>query len=102
MIAKNEENEYIKSKSETDKNRGRASEDMAYEFLSKVFSNEKTYRSVKLKRGKDEITEIDVLCVLGNKALCVQVKSKGLTLASRKGKRYIGTIIDMNNVPMAR
>src|SRR5690606_31677226 len=30
-------------------------------------------------------TDIDVLCVLGNKALCVQVKSKKMTLLARRG-----------------
>ncbi|MCK4377088.1 MAG: hypothetical protein KAV97_02585, partial [Actinomycetia bacterium] len=68
------------------KNRGRVGEEIAYEFLLKIFGENKTFKSVKIttKKGKDD-TDIDVLCVLGSKALCVQVKSKKLTTLSRTG-----------------
>lgn len=68
------------------KNRGSSSEDITFELLVSVFGKDKTYRSVKIttNRGYDD-TDIDVLCILGNKALCVQVKSKKLTELSRKG-----------------
>lgn len=68
-------------------NRGKVGEEIAYEFLSKVFGARSTYTGVKIsrKKGADD-TDSDVLCVLGNKALCVQVKSKGLTLLSRQGQ----------------
>lgn len=67
-------------------NRGRVGEEITYEFLSKVFEENKTFKSVKIssKKGKDD-TDIDVLCILGSKALCVQVKSKKLTTLSRTG-----------------
>jgi len=67
-------------------NRGRTSEEVSYEFLSKVFGKQRTFKSVKVttKKGTDD-TDIDVLCLLGSKALCVQVKSKKLTELSRKG-----------------
>lgn len=67
-------------------NRGEVGEEIAYEFLSKVFKTNNIYKSVKItsKKGFDD-TDIDVLCVLGSKALCVQVKSKKLTELSRKG-----------------
>jgi len=67
-------------------NRGKVGEEIAYEFLSNVFGKSKTYKSVKItsKKGLDD-TDIDVLCILGSKALCVQVKSKKLTKLSRKG-----------------
>jgi len=67
-------------------NRGKVGEEIAYELLSKVFGIDRTYKSVKVttKKGHDD-TDIDVLCVLGSKALCVQVKSKKLTLISRNG-----------------
>jgi hypothetical protein len=67
-------------------NRGRVGEEIAYEFLLKVFGENKTFKSVKIssKKRKDD-TDIDVLCILGSKALCVQVKSKKLTTLSRTG-----------------
>lgn len=73
--------------------RGRVGEEITYEFLSKVFGRERTFKSVKIqspktetstKRTKDD-TDIDILCILGSKALCVQVKSKKLTELSRSG-----------------
>ena len=68
------------------KNRGNAGEEISYEFLSNVFGRDRTYKSVKVitKKGNDD-TDIDVLCILGSKALCVQVKSKKLTEFSKKG-----------------
>ncbi|MCK4377671.1 MAG: SEC-C domain-containing protein [Actinomycetia bacterium] len=67
-------------------NRGRVGEEIAYAFLLKVFGENKTFKSVKIatKKGKDD-TDVDVLCILGSKALCVQVKSKKLTTLSRTG-----------------
>lgn len=67
-------------------NRGRVGEEITYELLVKVFGKENVYKSVVIKssKGHDD-TDIDVLCILGNKALCVQVKSKKLTQLSRKG-----------------
>lgn len=68
------------------KNRGRVGEEITYDFLLKVFEKSKTFKSVKilLKKGKN-LTDIDILCTLGSKALCVQVKSKKLTTLSRSG-----------------
>ncbi|MEZ4812006.1 MAG: nuclease-related domain-containing protein [Caldisericia bacterium] len=68
------------------KNRGDVFEEITFEYLLKVFGEKRTFRSVNipLKKGENK-TEIDVLCVLGDKALCVQVKSKKLTLDSRAG-----------------
>lgn len=68
------------------KNRGETGEEISYEFLSQVFNKNRTFKSVKIttQKGKDD-TDIDILCVLGSKALCVQVKSKKLTELSRTG-----------------
>jgi hypothetical protein len=68
------------------KHRGDVGEEIAYDFLAKVFGQENTFRSVLVKSKKDEtLTDIDVLCLLGNKALCVQVKSKKLTMMAKRG-----------------
>lgn len=66
--------------------RGNAGEEIAYELLKKVFGERRVFKSVRIesKKGHDD-TDIDVLCILGSKALCVQVKSKKLTQLSRKG-----------------
>lgn len=68
------------------KNRGETGEEVAYDFLSQVFGKNRTFKSVKIttQKGKDD-TDIDVLCILGSKVLCVQVKSKKLTELSRTG-----------------
>ena len=68
------------------KHRGDVGEEMVYNLLSKVFGEENTFKSVliSVKKGEPD-TDIDVVCILGNKALCVQVKSKKLTLSARRG-----------------
>ena len=67
-------------------NRGNGGEEMVYELLKKVLGAKRVFKSVKIesKKGHDD-TDIDVLCILGSKAICVQVKSKKLTQLSRKG-----------------
>jgi hypothetical protein len=67
-------------------NRGKAGEEIVFELLTKVFGKERVHKSIKIvsEKGRDE-TDIDVLCILGSKALCVQVKSKKLTQLSRRG-----------------
>jgi len=73
-------------KDKAGENRGKVGEEIAYHFLSKVFGENRAFRSVKIttKKGHDD-TDIDTLCILGSKALCVQVKSKKLTEVSRTG-----------------
>ena len=67
-------------------NRGKVGEEIVYNLLSKVFGENKTFKSVKIKESKKTTeTDIDVLCVLGSKALCIQVKSQKLTALSRTG-----------------
>lgn len=68
------------------KHRGDVGEEVAHDFLIRVFGSNNTFRSVRVEdaKGRTE-TDIDVLCLLGSKALCVQVKSKKLTLAARRG-----------------
>ncbi|MBK8383087.1 MAG: hypothetical protein IPL16_14630 [Ignavibacteria bacterium] len=67
-------------------NRGKVGEEITHDFLLRIFARNNCYKSVKIisKAGNTE-TDIDILCLLGSKALCVQVKSKSLTLLSRQG-----------------
>mgnify|MGYP000007374756 FL=1 len=85
-------------------NRGKASEEIVFDFLTKVFGERNTYKSIIVSSKKgDTDTDIDVLCVLGNKALCVQVKSKKLTRLARAGnteqllKDFKGAVQDAYN-----
>ncbi|MBL7702381.1 MAG: SEC-C domain-containing protein [Ferruginibacter sp.] len=86
------------------KHRGDVGEEIAYNFLSKVFGKSNTYRSIiiETKKGQRD-TDIDVLCLLGNRALCVQVKSKKLTLTAKRGdfdqlsKDFNGAVQDAYN-----
>lgn len=65
--------------------RGMVGEEISFDLLSKVFGSN-TFKSIKIQESKSEIvTDIDVLCLLGTKALCVQVKTQKLTLIARKG-----------------
>lgn len=67
------------------KNRGNVAEDIVFQYLSNVFqANARRRVLVKSSKGRAD-TDIDILCVLGSKALCVQVKSQKLTELSRKG-----------------
>ncbi len=68
------------------KNRGCVGEDVVYQLLHKVFGENNTFKEVivQSKKGYTD-TDIDVLCTLGNKAICFQIKSQKLTLLSRKG-----------------
>lgn len=85
--------EGVEYKGQLSKNRGRASEEIVFEYLSVIFNDKNIFKDVKIKslesaeatvKTKDD-TDIDVLCILGSKALCVQVKSKKLTELSRVG-----------------
>ncbi len=79
---------------------GKSGEDIAFGFLQRVFGTNQTFQNVIIKEGKNDKTEIDVLCVLGNKALCVQLKSKKLTEKAQIGddecyqKDFKGAIAD--------
>lgn len=65
--------------------RGRFTEELAYERLRDVFGAH-VYKNVHLTRAKgDEIGEIDVLVVFGDRAIVLQTTSKRLTLEARKG-----------------
>lgn len=74
-------------------NRGKYTEEAAFELFQKVFGEENVYLDAQVHRKKEEgykkkgkyHTDIDVLTLIGNKAVIVQAKSKKLTLPSRQG-----------------
>jgi SEC-C motif len=66
-------------------NRGQFTEDLAFGRLCKVFGAH-VHANVHLKKSKgEEVGEIDVLVVFGDRAIVLQAKSKRLTLEARKG-----------------
>jgi hypothetical protein len=69
-------------------NRGRFTEELASEQLQRVFGLH-VYANVHLERKKgDEIGEIDILVIFGDRAIVLQAKSKRLTLEARKGNDF--------------
>ena len=50
-----------------------------------MFGRPRVHRGVVVKKGRDDLTDLDVLAISGNKALIIQCKSKKLTLTARAG-----------------
>jgi hypothetical protein len=66
-------------------NRGHFTEDLAFRRLRKVFGGH-VHANIHLRKSKrDEVGEIDVLDIFGDRAIVLQAKSKRLTLEARKG-----------------
>lgn len=66
--------------------RGNATTNIAYEMLNKVFKGNNIYKNVLIKDASgNTVTDIDILCILGNKALVLQCKSKRVKKASFLG-----------------
>jgi hypothetical protein len=71
-------------KNEVAKHRGDAVEDITHNILAGTFGN-KVYKRVKVNKGGRTLTDIDVMVVVGNKAIIFQCKGKKLTELSRRG-----------------
>ena len=82
----NQDEQYKDTASE---NRGYATESITRDFLASVFGAERVFRGVKVKKGRNEVTDIDVLAVSGNKAVIAQCKSKKLTIEAKRGNGEI-------------
>jgi SEC-C motif len=66
--------------------RGDFTEDFSAQCLARVFGEEHTYRNVIIEESSTTTAgEIDNLVLFGNRAIVVQVKSKRLTVAARRG-----------------
>lgn len=86
------------------KHRGNTGEEISYQILAKVFGKSNTFRSIKIETHKGfPDSDIDILCILGSKAICVQVKSKKLTQTTKQGsyktllKDFKGAVQDAYN-----
>jgi hypothetical protein len=68
------------------RHRGQFAEAETANLLSKVFGASNVYTDVQVKESKGRtLTDIDVLAVVGNKAVIAQVKSKRLTELAKLG-----------------
>lgn len=68
------------------KHRGEATEEICFEMLRAVCGPGNVFRDVKITRNKGKtVSDIDILALLGNKAVVVQAKSKKLTQLAKQG-----------------
>ena len=67
------------------KNRGAFTERFLADRLARVFGAQHVFHNVDVYKGKDRISEADVLVMYGDRAIVVQAKSKRLTIEARKG-----------------
>jgi len=66
--------------------RGQFAEKATANLLAKVFGTSSVYTDVQIKESKGKtLTDIDVLAIVGNKAVIAQVKSKRLTELAKLG-----------------
>ncbi len=65
--------------------RGHFTEQFLYEKLSSVFGEKNVLKNIDIYKGKNRITEADILVQYGKYALVIQAKSKKLTIEARKG-----------------
>ena len=78
---------------EAGRHRGAFAQEITAELLRNVFGPSNVFTEVKVEKAKGKtITDIDVLAVVGNKAVIAQVKSKRLTELGRMGddERLVG------------
>lgn len=70
--------------SQAGRNRGKSLEQITYDYFKPIFGDY-AFKSVKIRKGKDDLTDIDVMGVIGNKAVVVQCKGKRMTVTSKAG-----------------
>jgi len=72
-------------RSTASKNRGAYTEHIITNCLESVFGSKHVFQNVDIYKGKNRVTEADILVVYGDRAIIVQAKSKRLTIEARKG-----------------
>ena len=77
-------NEHLNLHKKTGSHTGNFSERETLKVLKGIFG-ENCYKDVIVQKGKNQVTDVDALCVWKDYAICFQIKSKGLTLSSRQG-----------------
>lgn len=77
-------NEQLDAHKKIGSHTGDFSERQTLKVLKGIFG-ENCYNDVIVQKGKKQVTDIDALCIWKDYAICFQIKSKGLTLLSRRG-----------------
>jgi hypothetical protein len=73
-------------RAEAAKNRGNAAEDLVYSYALKFFGRENVQRNINIKiNDAKRLTDIDIIAYTKDTTIVFQIKSKKLTLLSRKG-----------------
>jgi len=67
------------------KNVGTITENITYDYFEKIFGKANTYKAVNIVKGKNRVTDIDVMGVVGNTVVIAQNKSKKMTIAALSG-----------------
>lgn len=69
------------------KHRGETTVNMVFHWMRSVFGRENVFKNVLIQKGKQHITDIDILVTFQNKVIVFQVKSKKMTLETKLGDR---------------
>jgi hypothetical protein len=65
---------------------GNITEDITYEYFVNIFGKQNVYKNIDVYKGKNRVTDIDVMGVLGNTVVIAQNKSKKMTIAALSGE----------------
>jgi secA-related protein len=64
---------------------GEVAEDITYDYFKSIFGEANTHKAVKITKGKKDLTDIDVMGIIGNTVIIAQNKSKKMTAAALNG-----------------
>ena len=64
---------------------GEVAEDITYDYFKVIFGETNTYKAVKITKGKKDLTDIDVMGIIGNTVIIAQNKSKKMTAVALNG-----------------
>jgi len=64
---------------------GGVAEDITYDYFKGIFGEANTYKAIKIIKGKNTLTDIDVMGITGNTVIIAQNKSKKMTAAALSG-----------------
>jgi len=71
--------------SEVNKHIGNIAEEITYDYFVNIFGKSNVYTDIDIYKGKNRITDIDIMAVLGNTIIIAQNKSKKMTIEALSG-----------------
>lgn len=77
-----QDKEYVNT---ANKHIGEVTEDITYDYFKSIFGEANTYEAVRIVKGKNDATDIDVMGIIGNTVIIAQNKSKKMTAAALNG-----------------